>query len=252
MTDYSNSYTAHLERERERLDQEACRLRSGTATLDLECWQEHLEQERRRLERENQSLMETLYLARTHCYQTRGKWEQYESWVSSPGDMYWYNRKTGEKVWDDWSPVEGEPDWWTWDQTYYELTQYFRTHNPERMEEVESLLEVWCDDVDGLWEYLEINGCDTEDNWYLDEDEDEDEEEEEEDDGDEDDDSPQPWVGDWDESVAAEESEDGDVAVDLVAEASTHLASGGEDVVDSQDEGSVYDAYDEMMESDNW
>jgi hypothetical protein len=159
MSSHANDYTAHLERERRRLDQEACRLRSGSLSLDSVCWQEHLEQTRRHLERENQSLRQSLSETRTHCYQTSGNWKQYQSWVSSAGDMYWYHTGNGRKVWDDWSPVEGEPDWWTWDQDHYELTQYFRTHNPDRLGEVDGLLTDWCDDIPGLWDKLDQTEC---------------------------------------------------------------------------------------------
>jgi hypothetical protein len=114
-----------------------------------------------RMEQDNRELRGQLSDLRTKSYGLGSDgWTKHLSYEASPGDWYWYQQSTGDRVWDDWSPVEGEPTWWDLDDWKCRLTQYFQYHCPSMVPQIPRLLRRWAGNECGLWEDICGRWCD--------------------------------------------------------------------------------------------
>ena len=116
-------------------------------------YQSLLEQEITRLEADNRELRDQLTEVRTQTFNwSLDGWTQHLSYVARPGEWYWYHQDTEDRVWDDYTPVVGEPNWWVMDDWQCGLTQYFQTHCPGMVSQIPRLLQRWSGNEWGLWE----------------------------------------------------------------------------------------------------
>ena len=114
-----------------------------------------LEQERDRLEEENRGLRDQLVQVRTQKFNWDGTWSRHLSYVDRPGEWYWYNSEDGQRVWDDWSEVTDEPNWWEQDNWRCGLTQYFQLYHPRMVPQVDRFLARWAGEEWSMWDYIQ-------------------------------------------------------------------------------------------------
>jgi hypothetical protein len=132
-----------------------------------------LEQERDRLERENQQLRDKLREVRIQNFGNPGEgWSCHLSYTARPGEWYWYHSGTGQRLWEDWTEVDDEPNWWTLDDWRIGLTQFFHNHCPGMVDQVEQFLARWAGDEWGMWEYVvseytDYDWCDDNDIYWC-------------------------------------------------------------------------------------